>query len=246
MVEEEDAAAAKGHCPDINPAYRYNPDDIPVLETIRPDQLGVDLSVLCKIRERVMAVKMLDRSDKMNGQQASILRDGLERDVGLPGTMDLKYLKCAKYVLGRWPRPSEMKVMFPNDKIWRQRFVLTALDPTDPTPSMDGSNTRISHAIGRAGSSLNRITQVSHVCYIWFGPYRKNKSVVAAIYASGKRPEDASKHIVQAQRLINQHSKRFQDRNGTFKKGFKLEVCRESGFSMMEVPFRELANDMAR
>lgn len=229
--------------------YPFSEDEIPVIETVRPDQLGVDLAALCAVREQVMDIRVLEKGGRLSAGQVKALRAGLEEEAGLEPDLNLTYLKACKYVLGRWPRPSEMKGLFgPNTKVFRQRFDMVALSDDDPKVSASTmrSNARVSHAIGPAGRDLNRVTTASEVCYVWFGPF--GGRVIAMIYASAVSAQEARARIGKAQRLINQHSAKFEGdvdalrENGKLptEQGFKVVASRKPGMDLAEVDMRKV------
>lgn len=106
--------------------------------------------------------------------------------------LNIDTLVACKIVLGRWLRPSEMAALFSGAKsrLVMQRFPLTGAD-----------DARVSFAIGRAGTTLNRVTSQSGCVFIWFGGTRDRP--VVSVYA---RSVSA---LEKARAMLNQHQATF-------------------------------------
>lgn len=131
--------------------------------------------------------RSLGNDNRLSSRQLSDLRSGLGR--GRTLKMDVDTLVACKIILGRWLRPSEMTALFgERTRIVMQRYSLTG-----------ASGPRISHVIGRAGETLNRITREAGCVYIWFG-----KRAVVSVYGR------TGAVLERARTLLNRHQAAFR------------------------------------
>lgn len=122
---------------------------------------SADRGRMCELAEALGGV-----DTRLTAGQLADLKAGLRREFGGEYGLTLDVLAAAKLAVCRWPRPSEMKALFDDPRILRRRIQLQGVEG-------DGDrDPRVSHLIGRGGTTLQDITRRSGCVYIWIKAYR--------------------------------------------------------------------------